>query len=580
MDVSRFLTLQPGPRLLRERASERADRVRFWTRAGDGWTPTTWRELHRDIAAATRGLVALGLMPGERAAIFAPNRVAWLEAAYAIQAAGAAMVPIYPASTAEQASYVLGHAQTRVVFVGSQGLLAKLVAARAVLTQVLERSDSTASEAKPPKERAEQVQHVVVFDAALVPAAVEAFGAERVHTWDALLAQGTAAPGDTYNARVDALGLEDVGLVLYTSGTSGPPKGVPLTYRNTAVNGRDWLTNNAALVEEGDVDLLWLPMSHIFGFGEAGLGNVLGFETYLCEPAEVLARMPELRPHVFMSVPSLWDKLATQANGDVARLQALTGGRLRFCLSGGAGLHRDVKERFREAGLLIIEGYGLTEASPTLTMNRPERYRFDSVGLPFPSVAVRLAEDGEIQARGESIFRGYLGDPEATAAAFTDDGWLRTGDLGHFTEDGFLQIIGRKKEILVTAGGKNVPPANIESEFAGEPLIAHVMVWGDGRKYLVAGIWPDAAAVARLDDERGMGLVAAREAAERAIVACVESVNARLARYETIKRFRVFWGEPLSVEAGHLTATLKLRRRQIGEAFGALLDALYAGPEA
>lgn len=157
MDVSRFLTLQPGPRLLRERASERADRVRFWTRAGDGWTPTTWRELHRDIAAATRGLVALGLMPGERAAIFAPNRVAWLEAAYAIQAAGAAMVPIYPASTAEQASYVLGHAQTRVVFVGSQGLLAKLVAARAVLTQVLERSDSTASEAKPPKERAEHV---------------------------------------------------------------------------------------------------------------------------------------------------------------------------------------------------------------------------------------------------------------------------------------------------------------------------------------------------------------------------------------------------------------------------------------
>jgi long-chain acyl-CoA synthetase len=559
MDVSRFLTLQPGPQLLRDRAGERADRVRFWTRAGDGWSPTTWRKLHSDVAAATGGLVALGLMPGERAAIFAPNRVAWLEAAYAIQAAGAAVVPIYPASTADQARYVLGHAAVRVVFVGSAGLLAKLAAVRTELTQM---------------------QHVVVFDAALAPAAVDAFGAERVHTWDALLALGTGTAGDTYDARVDALRLEDVGLVLYTSGTSGPPKGVPLTYRNTAVNGRDWLTNNAALVEEGDVDLLWLPMSHIFGFGEAGLGNVLGFETYLVEPAEVLTQMQQLRPHVFMSVPSLWDKLATQADGDVARLQALTGGRLRFCLSGGAGLPRDVKERFREAGLLIIEGYGLTEASPTLTMNRPERVRFDSVGLPFPSVAVRLAEDGEIQARGASIFGGYLGDPEATAAAFTEDGWLRTGDLGRFTEDGFLQIIGRKKEILVTAGGKNVPPANIESGFAGDPLIAHVMVYGDGRKYLVAGIWPDEGAVARLADERDLDLAAAREAAVRAISALVESVNATLARYETIKRFRVFFDAPLSVEAGQLTSTLKLRRTQIGEAFGASLDALYLEDEA
>lgn len=577
MNVEHLLALEPGPRMLRARAAEHGERVRFWVRgapdtkgaAKGPWEPVTWRTLHAELALATRGLAALGLMPGERAAIFAPNRVAWLEAAYAIQAAGAAMVPIYPASTAEQASYVLGHAGVRFVFVGSEALLGRLISARAQLSQV---------------------QHLVVFDEALVGAAAAVFGAERVLGWQGLLALGAASP-DVFDARVDALTLEDVGLVLYTSGTSGPPKGVPLTYRNTAVNGRDWLVNNQSLVEPGDVDLLWLPMSHIFGFGEAGLGNLLGFETYVCEPAEVVALMPELRPHVFMSVPSVWDKLATlaasqasglsqasQASGasEAEQLRAVTGGRLRFCLSGGAGLNREVKERFLAAGMLIIEGYGLTETAPTLTMNRPDRYRFDTVGLPFPSVALRLAEDGEIQAQGESVFGGYLGDPEATRGAFTEDGWFKTGDLGRFTEDGFLQIIGRKKEILVTAGGKNVPPANIEARFAGDPLVAHVVVHGDGRKYLVAGIWPDAGAVERLASEQGLGREAARVAVRTALAAKVAEVNATLARYETIKRYAVFFDEALSVDAGHLTSTLKLRRKQIGEAFGARLDALYA----
>jgi long-chain acyl-CoA synthetase len=550
MDVTPYLELEPQPRSLRRLAAQRADKVRFRVKGPTGaYEPVTWARFIDDIRAATDGLVALGLEPGRRAAIFSENRLAWLTAAHAIQSAGAAMIPIYPASTAEQAAYVLGHAKVEVLFVGKRELLSRVLQVR---------------------ERLQHLKLIVTFDATLATECEQ--DPQRMVSFDELLALGRARPG-AYDDRVDALSLEDVGLILYTSGTSGPPKGVPLTWRNSAVNGRDWLVNNASLVEEGDVDLLWLPMSHIFGFGEAGLGHTLGFETTLCEAADILPLMQEHRPQVFMSVPSTWDKLATMAGDDPDALRALTGGRLRFCLSGGAGLRREVKERFLAAGLLIIEGYGLTEASPTLTMNRPDRFRFDSVGLPFPSVELRLADDGEIQARGPSIFTGYLDDAEASANAFTEDGWLKTGDLGAFTEDGFLQIVGRKKEILVTAGGKNVPPANIEAHFAGDPIISQAMVWGDGRKYLVAGFWVDPSHLAKKVAE-GLTEDAAKAELRAYVAARVEAVNDTLARYETLKKYVVFF-EPLTVDGGHLTSTLKLRRKPIGERFGAALDALY-----
>lgn len=557
-----LLALRPAPHALFEAIAERGDRPRFMLRdAGGGWTPVTWRAFGDDVRRVALALAADGLGREARAAIFAPNRIEWLAAAYGIQAAGGAMVPIYPASTAEQAAYVLDHAEVEVLFVATPALLARLVeaAARGGLATV---------------------RRVVLLDPAASAESAAALGAERVWTWGELIARGTAAdaPG-AFEALLAGVVLEQMGLMLYTSGTSGPPKGVPLTHLNVAVNGRDWLEIHAPRLEDGDVDLLWLPFSHIFGLGEAGLGNLLGFVSYLCEPHEVLDLMPVIRPHVFMSVPAYWEKLAARAGDDVARLAEVTGGRLRFCLSGGAGLDRAVKERFLAAGMLIIEGYGLTEASPTLTMNRPDRFRFDTVGLPYPSVSLRLADDGEIEARGPNIFGGYHRDPEATAAAFTADGWLKTGDLGRFTEDGFLQIIGRKKEILVTAGGKNVAPANVEQRFAADPLFGHVVLYGDGKRYLVAGVWPEpSAAAAWLADSGADPEVTDAEAEARLTAELgrrIEAVNASLASYETIKAFRVFFDRPLSVEAGHLTTTLKLRRAQIAADFGADLEALY-----
>jgi long-chain acyl-CoA synthetase len=365
--------------------------------------------------------------------------------------------------------------------------------------------------------------------------------------------------------------------MLYTSGTSGNPKGVPLTHRNVGSNGADWLVNNAALLDEGDRDLLWLPMSHIFGWGELCAGNLLGWETYLTTPAEVLDLLPSVAPQVFMSVPAYWEKLARALGGaphalprgsatpgspDRAdALRRITGGRLRFCLSGGAGLKVEIKQLLHEHGLLVIEGYGLTETSPTLTLNRPDAFRFDTVGKPLRGVELRLDVDGEILARGANVFAGYFKDPDATTAAFTPDGWFRTGDVGRWTEDGFLQIIDRKKDILVTAGGKNVPPANIEAKFVDDPVIERVVVYGDARPYLVAAVWVRSEVPT---EDR------ARVVAER-----VDAINAELARHETIKRH--FVAElPLTVEAGTLTSSLKLRRKIVYDRLRDRFEALYA----
>jgi long-chain acyl-CoA synthetase len=405
----------------------------------------------------------------------------------------------------------------------------------------------------------------------------------RVVPWSRAMAIGHATdreePG-AFEKTMDSVSLDQPGLMLYTSGTSGNPKGVPLTHKNVATTGGDWLRCNASLIDEGAVDLLWLPMSHIFGLGEASLGDTLGFTTYLADPLSVMAKLPVVRPSVFMSVPSVWEKLATKALAEPSLekrrvlLTESTGGRLAFCLSGGAGLKREVKDCFASAGILLIEGYGLTECSPTLTLNRPDSYRFDSVGKPLPSVEIRLAEDGEILARGASVFGGYHKDPAATKEAFTDDGWFKTGDVGRFTDDGFLQIVDRKKDILVTSGGKNVAPANIEIRFADDPFVAHVVVYGDAKKFLVAGVWPNRPAIdAHLDS---LGITAdARPAATKALLEkSVERVNGELASYETIKKIAVL-ELPLTVEGGLLTATLKVRRKKVYEAFGGQLEALY-----
>jgi long-chain acyl-CoA synthetase len=547
MDVTPYLEPSIAPRAVFSHLPVRGDEPRFMVPAGEGtWSPVTWgafADQIRQIALFIHG----ELDAGDRAAIFAPNRVEWLSAALGVQAAGGVMVPVYPSSTAEQMAYIVAHSDSKLLFVDQAPLLER----------VLEAWDELSA-----------VRRIVVLDDALEVEAVARGRGEKVIRWSQAMEMGAAHgrqnPG-AFERVMDRVDLDQPGLMLYTSGTSGPPKGVPLTHRNVAVNAGDWLRCNAPLLEEGDVDLLWLPMSHIFGLGQACLGNTLGWTTYLADPATVVAKLSEVRPHVFMSVPSVWEKMATMAGGRVEEFGRITGGRLRFALSGGAGLKREVKKFYQRAGILLLEGYGLTECSPTLTLNRPGAVRFDSVGRPLPSVKLRLADDGEILAQGASVFAGYHKDPEATTAAFTEDGWFKTGDIGRFTEDGFLQIVDRKKDILVTAGGKNVAPANIELLFQDDPLIDQVVVYGDGQKYLVAGVWLNQAAAAERDQDELRSQVRER----------IDAVNQKVASFETIKKFMLVDG-PLTVENGLLTPTLKVRRKKVYERFGPAFATLYS----
>jgi long-chain acyl-CoA synthetase len=580
MDVSKYLELRIAPRAIFDALDERKDRIRFVLPNKSaptelGSESVTYGQFADEILDVG-SFLRMHIKAEDRVVIFAPNRVEWASAALGIQAAGGAMVPVYPASTPAQAGYVIEHCDAPVVFVDSPALLSKLFECWGSLNAV---------------------KWIVLMDAQLDAGAVRS----------KLLAAGKPAPSledvsarccsfahvrkegralhvrepSAFYDRMNQVGLDAPGLMLYTSGTSGNPKGVPLTHRNVAINGRDWLEANAPLLDEEGVDVLWLPLSHIFGFGEMCLGNALGFTSHLSDAVSCIPLMLKARPTVFMSVPSHWEKLAARAQSESteqqpAKLREITGGRLKFCLSGGAGLKREIKEFYHRAGLLIIEGYGLTETSPTLTLNRPDAFRFDSVGKALPSVTLMLAEDGEILAKGPSVFSGYHKDEAATREAFTEDGWFKTGDVGKFTDDGFLQIIDRKKDILVTAGGKNVAPQNIELRFRDDPRFAHVVVYGDGKKYLIAGVWLNELALGA----EYLGLTGAERNAklEAMVRSKIIEINQGLANFETLKDFALF-DTALTVENELLTPSFKVKRKKVYAAFAREFEAVYEAGE-
>ena len=514
----------------------------------DGWRDVSWEEAGRRVDALARGLLARGVRHGDAVAVLARTRLEWILLDWAIMSIGAVVVGLYPTNTASECGYILGHSEAVLAFVENDEQAAKLAP---------------------------------VYDGPVV----------RFDELDALEASaGEVEP--------EPVGEEDLATLIYTSGTTGPPKGCMLTHKNlvTAAMG---VRNE--LQDETDVVLLFLPMAHSFARivhqGAAYHGSTLVLVSDVARLSEALART---RPTILPAVPRVYEKIHANVVGEIERsspvkraigrwalrvgatnrpasvpgriadalvfkkIRDRLGGRIRIGISGAAPLGIDVLEFFRSLNMLVIEGYGLTETSSSLSVNDPDDYRFGTVGRVVDGSEVKLDEDGEILVRSDSVFEGYFKDPEATAAAFTEDGFFRTGDVGEIDADGFVKITDRKKDIIITAGGKNIAPQNLENALKASRFISQALVVGDRRPYVTALVTLDS------DEVNGSG-----RDPELLVQEVVDSVNRDRVRVEQIKRFTIL-PRDFSQEAGELTPTLKLRRRVVHEHFGDEIEALYS----
>jgi long-chain acyl-CoA synthetase len=535
------------------------------------WGAVSWAEAAQAVDELAHGLLSLGIRKGDAFGILAWTRLEWALFDFALALIGAVGAPVYPSSSARDSAYVLEHADAVGVLVEDETQRAKVEGVR--------------------------LDHVLTFD-----------------DLDDLRARGrehAAAHPRAVEEAAAGVGEDDLFTYIYTSGTTGPPKACMIRHRNyhamveTTLAIEDWARRD-------DVMLLYLPLAHNFGRLMHLQNARAGMTTAFCpDPYRVREALPQVRPTILPSVPRVYEKIygtvvgrfdelggvrrrlvdwaldvgrrASAVRRDGGRLRGRLalehrladrlvyskvkkelGGRLRVGISGGAPLAKEIAEFFHALDLLILEGWGQTECTTAATVNRPAQFRFGTVGLAMPNVELRLAEDGEVLVRSPTVFAGYYKDPEATREVLGEDGWLRTGDVGELDADGFLTLTDRKKDIIVTAGGKNVAPQNLENALKAAREVSQALVIGDRRPYVVA--------LLTLDPEPTEGL--AENEIRARVRAAVDGVNRDLSRFEQIKRFAIL-PRDFSLEEGELTPTLKLKRRVCEEHFAAQIDALY-----
>ena len=572
-------------RLLRQ-AVDRPDVVAYQAKVAGRWQATTYRAFVTEVRTAARSLIALGLPARGAVALLGFNRPEWVIVAHATMMAGGAAAGIYTTSSPEEVHYIVDHSEAVVVLVEDATQLAKVQARRADLPRC---------------------RHIVLMRG------TAAAGGDDVLTWDAFLARAADASEAALDERLASLAQTELASLIYTSGTTGPPKGVMLSHGNLAWTARALLDVGGSV--EGDVALSYLPLSHIAEqTASIHMPATAGSTVYFAESIEKIAdNLKDARPTVFFGVPRIWEKFhaalaaklgqltgakqklvawarsvcaEVNAHRDrgaavprlldlqyrlaqrlvIGKLKAALGlDRARVLISGAAPIAPDVLAFFASLDLPVQEIYGQSEDCGPTSFNLPGKTRLGSVGPPFPGIEVKLAEDGEILVRGPNVFMGYFKEPAATAEVLID-GWLHSGDLGAFDADGFLSITGRKKEIIITAGGKNIAPKNIEAALKQLPLITEAVVIGDRRHYLTALITIDEALAAAL----ASGAVRAQVQAQ------VDRVNHTLARVEQIKKFAVL-PRAFSLDTGELTPTLKLRRKVIAARYEREIEAMYAG---
>ncbi|HEY8547165.1 MAG TPA: AMP-binding protein [Acidimicrobiales bacterium] len=589
------------PALLLQQAAAHPDRVAMRKRDLGRWKQYTWADYAERAAAAGMGLRALGVEPGDRVAIHSLNRPAWLLADMGAQGIGAMSVGIYPTSPEAEVEYVLAHSGAKVLIAEDEEQVDKVLAVRERLPDLLK---------------------VVVID----PRGVD-LATEGLMTFAELEALGRDSGGlDAFRAAVAEVDPSTAAVIVYTSGTTGPPKGAMLSHANLQAASRNG--QRIFEVTPDDEVLSYLPLCHIAerlvsAINAVTIGYVVNFGDGVDELA---ADLRQVQPTYFLGVPRVWEKLMAgvqirmddagwlkRANyrfwmrrggrlarkrwrgglGWLDRLQYALGwvllyrslrrklglGRIAYALSGAAPIAPQVLEFFWALGVPVVEGYGQTENTAQATVTPVDDVRIGKVGRAVPDSEVRIADDGEILTRGPGTFLGYFRDPEATKATVDEDGWLHTGDVGELDDDGFLTITDRKKDIIITSGGKNISPSEIENRLKVSPYVREAIVIGDGRKYLVALIGIELDTVSRWALQHRVPFTTYADLSSKPEVVeliggVVDEVNTELAQVEQIKRFALLPKE-LEQEDGEVTATQKVKRKAISEAFGPLIEELY-----
>jgi long-chain acyl-CoA synthetase len=566
--------------------------VRF--KEGDQWLSRSYSEVAEIVRPLAFGLVTLGVEKGDRVAILGNTRPEWTYFDFAALSIGATVVPIYQTNSPEECRYVLENSDSKVVVVEDAEQLEKVRQVR---------------------DRLPRLERIVMMTGS----------AEDAISMEELAAKGGGGTDETWKTLYEAVTPEDICTFIYTSGTTGPPKGCVISHGN--YRAMLDMVKQTSVIEEGDVSYLYLPLAHSFALliqlGSYDLGTTIAY--WERDPLKILPNLAELKPSYFPSFPRIFEKIYTAATSAIekegglkkkifdwaiktgakmreversgrrpgfllqrqydfadkkvlSKIRGLFGGNLRLAVSGAAPINPEILNFFDAAGVLVLEGWGMTETSTAATISTPDDFKVGTIGKPFPGCEVRIADDGEILVKGPNVFQGYHKNPEATAETIVD-GWLHTGDLGEIDSQGFIKITGRKKDIIITAGGKNITPANLEAEIKQHPLVSQCVVVGDRRPYLVALVTLDPEEAVKHAQENDLSedpaQLAQNSDVKASIEAHVEKINQNFARVEQVKKIAIL-PQDLSQESGELTPTLKVKRAVVASKHEDAIEQLYA----
>jgi long-chain acyl-CoA synthetase len=580
--------------LLPRAAETYGDRPAVRFKDGGSWVDRSFNEVLEIVRPLALGLIALGIEKGDRVSILGNTRPEWTYFDFAALSIGATVVPIYQTNSPEECRYVLENSDAKVVVVEDDEQLQKIRDVRAQLPQL---------------------EQVVLMTG----------NAEDALSTEDLTARGNALDGSVWAQRYSAVAPTDISTFIYTSGTTGPPKGCVISHGN--YRAMLDMVNETSVIEDEDVSYLYLPLAHSFALliqlGSFDLGATIAY--WERDPLKILPNLAELKPTYFPSVPRIFEKIYTAANSGMekagglkkaifdwsigvgaklreversgrkpgfllarkyafadkqvlSKIRNLFGGNLRLAVSGAAPINPEILRFFDAAGVLVLEGWGMTETSTAATISKPDDFKIGTIGKPFPGCEVKIADDGEILVKGPNVFQGYHKNEQATRETIVD-GWLHTGDIGEIDSDGFIKITGRKKDIIITAGGKNITPANLEAEIKQQPLVSQCVVVGDRRPYLVALVTLDPEEAVAYAKEHGLPedpvALAANPDVHALIMAHVDEINKNFARVEQVKKVTIL-PHDLSQETGELTPTLKVKRAVVAQKHEQEIEQLYA----